>query len=236
MCVTMVENLDDSVAVKDLWKIYKIGSLEYPALRGVSLSVSKGRFVAVIGPSGSGKTTLLNLIGTLDSPSRGEVFLDGIPTSGLKGDKLAELRNKKLGFVFQFFNLVPYLTAEENVQLPLLAIGISHSKRSQKANEMLSQLGLSDKANKKPSELSGGEQQRVAIARALINDPPIVLADEPTGNLDTKSAENAAALLKTVCKERNVTVIMVTHNLEITKYTDRIVYLRDGSIERIEER
>ncbi|MCJ7771381.1 ABC transporter ATP-binding protein [Candidatus Bathyarchaeota archaeon] len=232
----MVENMDDPVAVKDLWKIYKIGSLEYPALRGVSLSVSKGEFVAIIGPSGSGKTTLLNLIGTLDSPSGGEVFLDGIPTSGLRGDKLADLRNKKLGFVFQFFNLVPYLTAEENVQLPLLAIGIPHSKRSQKASEVLSQLGLSDKANKKPSELSGGEQQRVAIARALINEPPIVLADEPTGNLDTKSAENAAALLKTVCKERNVTVIMVTHNLEITKYTDRIIYLRDGNIERIEER
>ena len=229
----MAGKMEDSVAVRDLWKIYKIGSMEYPALQGVSLSVSRGEFVAIIGPSGSGKTTLLNLIGTLDTPSKGEVFLDGTPTSGLRGDKLAELRNRKLGFVFQFFNLVPYLTAEENVQLPLVAIGVSHSKRSQKAVEMLSQLGLGDKTNKKPSELSGGEQQRVAIARALANDPPIVLADEPTGNLDSKSAENVASLLKTVCRERNVTVIMVTHNLEITKYLDRIVYLRDGNIERI---
>jgi len=153
----------------------------------------------------------------------------------LRGNGLAELRNRKLGFVFQFFNLVPYLTAEENVQLPLVAMGVPTSKRSMKAKEVLNQLGLGDKVNKKPSELSGGEQQRVAIARALANEPPIVLADEPTGNLDTKSAENVASVLRTICEERGVTVIMVTHNLELSKYINRMVYLRDGSIERIVE-
>ncbi|MCJ7608736.1 ABC transporter ATP-binding protein [Candidatus Bathyarchaeota archaeon] len=209
--------------------------MDYPALRDVSLSIPKGEFAAIIGPSGSGKTTLLNLIGTLDKPTKGEVFLDGTPTSALRGNGLAELRNRKLGFVFQFFNLVPYLTAEENVQLPLVAMGVPTSKRSMKAKEVLNQLGLGDKVNKKPSELSGGEQQRVAIARALANEPPIVLADEPTGNLDTKSAENVASVLRTICEERGVTVIMVTHNLELSKYINRMVYLRDGSIERIVE-
>ena len=209
--------------------------MDYPALRDVSLSIPKGEFAAIIGPSGSGKTTLLNLIGTLDKPTKGEVFLDGTPTSALRGNGLAELRNRKLGFVFQFFNLVPYLTAEENVQLPLVAMGVPTSKRSMKAKEVLNQLGLGDKVNKKPSELSGGEQQRVAIARALANEPPIVLADEPTGNLDTKSAENVASVLRTICEERGVTVIMVTHNLELCKYINRMVYLRDGSIERIVE-
>ena len=209
--------------------------MDYPALRDVSLSIPKGEFAAIIGPSGSGKTTLLNLIGTLDKPTKGEVFLDGVPTSALRGNRLAELRNRKLGFVFQFFNLVPYLTAEENVQLPLVAMGVPTSKRSMKAKEMLNQLGLGDKVNKKPSELSGGEQQRVAIARALANEPPIVLADEPTGNLDTKSAENVAFVLRTICEERGVTVIMVTHNLELSKYINKMIYLRDGSIERIVE-
>ena len=225
--------MQDSVVTEGLWKTYRVGSVDYPALRDVSLSIPKGEFAAIVGPSGSGKTTLLNLIGTLDKPTKGEVYLDGTPTSALRGNRLAELRNKKLGFVFQFFNLVPYLTAEENVQLPLVAVGIPTAKRSVKAREVLNQLGLGDKVNKKPNELSGGEQQRVAIARALANEPPIVLADEPTGNLDTKSAENVASVLRTVCEERGVTVIMVTHNLELSKYINRMVYLRDGEIERI---
>lgn len=223
---------DEIVRTEDLWKVYGIGFLEYVALRGVTLSVSKGEFVSVVGPSGSGKTTFLNLIGTLDRPTKGEILIDGMPTSKLKGNQLAQLRNKKLGFVFQFYNLIPYLSAIENVELPLMALGISTSERREKSRELLAELSVADMANKKPRELSGGEQQRVAIARALVNDPSIILADEPTGNLDSKSALTVASVLKNLSKERNVTVLMVTHNMEIAKYCDRIIYLRDGAIER----
>lgn len=220
------------VRTEDLWKVYGIGSLEYVALRGVTLSVSKGEFISVVGPSGSGKTTLLNLIGTLDRPTKGEILIDGISTSRLKGNQLAQLRNKKIGFVFQSYNLIPYLSAVENVELPLMALGTSASERRQKAKQLLAELGVADMANKKPRELSGGEQQRVAIARALVNDPSIILADEPTGNLDSKSALTVASVLKALSKERNVTVLMVTHNMEVAKYSERIVYLRDGAVER----
>ncbi|MCX8188746.1 MAG: ABC transporter ATP-binding protein [Nitrososphaeria archaeon] len=225
--------LKNEVVVKteNLWKIYKSGQLEYPALRGVSIEILRGEFAAIVGPSGSGKTTLLNLIGTLDSITRGEVYLNGTPVSKMKGNQLANFRNKTLGFVFQTYNLVPYLNVLENVELPLIASNIPRSKRHEKARKILEQLGLGEKLNKMPNELSGGEQQRVAIARALVNDPSLILADEPTGNLDSKTAQVVASILKNVCYS-GVTVIMVTHNLEITKLCNRIIYLRDGVVEK----
>lgn len=219
------------VRTEDLWKVYKSGQIEYPALRGVSIEILKGEFVAIVGPSGSGKTTLLNLIGTLDSITRGEVYLNGVPVSRMKGNQLANFRNKTLGFVFQTYNLVSYLNVLENVELPLIASNIPRSKRRDKARMVLEQLGLGDKLYKMPNELSGGEQQRVAIARALVNDPALILADEPTGNLDSKTANVVASILKSVC-DSGVTVVMVTHNLEITKSCNRIIYLRDGVVER----
>ncbi len=223
-----------SVQTVDLEKEYRTGSLNYPALRGVSLSIARGEFVAIVGPSGSGKTTLLNLLGTLDRPSHGDVFIDGVPVAGLKGSQLSEFRNQKLGFVFQSYNLVPGLTALQNVQLPLLPAGVASDERAERGGEVLTQLGLGDKMDKKPNALSGGEQQRVAIARSLVNKPTLVLADEPTGNLDSVSAQGVASLLGRVSNERNVTVVMVTHNMEITKYCRRIIHLRDGRIEREE--
>lgn len=219
------------VKTENLWKIYKSGQIEYPAVKGISIKISRGEFVAIVGPSGSGKTTLLNLIGTLDTITRGEVYLNGTPVSKMKGDQLANFRNRTLGFVFQTYNLVPYLNVLENVELPLIASNISRSRRHEKAKKILGQLGLGDKLNKMPNELSGGEQQRVAIARALVNDPSLILADEPTGNLDSKTAQVVASILKNVC-DSGVTVIMVTHNLEITKLCSRIIYLRDGVLEK----
>jgi putative ABC transport system ATP-binding protein len=221
-----------TVRTVDLWKTYRIGTIEYSALRGVSISIKKGEFVATVGPSGSGKTTLLNLIGTIDRPSKGEIYLDGVATSKLKGSQLASVRNKTLSFVFQFFNLIPYLTARENAELPLLASGASLSERREKVTPILEQLGLGDKVDKKPKELSGGEQQRVAIARSLANDPSIILADEPTGNLDTTNSEAVVRLLSKICEERKVTIIMVTHNLELTAFCHRVIYLRDGLVEK----
>ncbi len=225
-----------SVEVVELQKVYRTGKIEYQALRGVSFVVQKGEFVAIVGPSGSGKTTLMNVIGTLDRPTSGEVFLDGTPVSKLDDDEYANLRNKKLGFVFQSFNLVSYLTALENVELPLLASGVQPQVRRKKALELLDYLGLANKSNKKPNELSGGEQQRVAVARALISDPSLILADEPTGNLDSKSAEAVVSLLRGVSVGRGVTVMMITHNLDLTKSCHRVFRLRDGLIESIEVR
>ncbi len=206
--------------------------MEYGALKGVNVSISRGEFVAVVGPSGSGKTTFLNLIGTLDRPTRGEILLDGTPTSNMNRAQLARLRNKKLGFIFQSYNLIPYLSALENVETPLIALNVSASKRRDKAKTRLEELGLGDKVRKKPRELSGGEQQRVAIARSLVNDPALILADEPTGNLDSKSAQIVASLLKRLSEEQMVTVLMVTHNMEIAKYAHRVIHLRDGVVEK----
>ena len=188
--------------------------------------------VAVVGPSGSGKSTLLNLIGALDRPTKGQVFIDGVDISRLKSKELAELRNKKIGFVFQMFNLIPYMNALENVELPMMASGVPTKERRKRAMQLLEAVGLASRAYNKPSELSGGEQQRVAIARALANSPSIVLADEPTGNLDSKSAWEVVNLLKRINEEKSVTIIVITHNLEITTVCDRVVYLRDGIIEK----
>jgi putative ABC transport system ATP-binding protein len=222
--------MEHAIETVDLLKTYVTGAVEYPALRGVNLRVARGEYVAIVGPSGSGKTTLLNLIGALDKPTKGEVYIDGIPISKLDHNQLAELRGKKIGFVFQTYNLIPYLNVLGNVELPMISLNTPPRIRRGKALKILETLGLADKAYIKPNELSGGEQQRVAIARALANNPAIVLADEPTGNLDSKTALNVVETFNKLNTENGVTVVLVTHNLEITKFCHKIVYLRDGSI------
>jgi len=223
---------DVTVRTEGLGKIYRRGAIEYEALKGVTITIKRGELVSIVGPSGSGKTTLLNLIGTLDRPTTGEVYINGVPTSKLNGKELATLRGKTVGFIFQSYNLIPYLNAIENVGLPLMTLNVPNAKRREKAGMLLAELGLAEKADKKPNELSGGEQQRVAIARALVNRPSLILADEPTGNLDSKTAKDVASLLKGISEKEKVTIIMVTHNLEITGVSDKIIYLRDGSVEK----
>ena len=217
-----------------LTKIYRTGTHEVYALRDVNLKIRRGEFLAVVGPSGSGKSTLLNLLGTLDKPTSGKIFIDGVDVSNLDGSRLARLRNEKIGFVFQAYNLVNRTSVLRNVELPAMVLGIPPAERRRKALELLRLMGLEDKAHRKPVELSGGEQQRVAIARALINDPALVLADEPTGNLDSKTGRSIFELLRRLCRERGATVVVVTHNLELAAMTDRIVHLRDGRIVREE--
>ena len=217
------------VELRDVWKVYRVGKRSYPALRGLSLSVEEGEFVAIVGPSGSGKSTLLNLIGALDRPSRGSVLINGVDISRLSDNQMAELRNRVIGFVFQSFNLISHLTALENVMVPMIPAGIPRSERKKRARMLLERFLPPEIADKKPLELSGGEQQRVAIARALANDPRIILADEPTGNLDSKSAERVMDVFRELHGEGR-TIIMVTHNLEITRYCDRVVRIQDGRI------
>ena len=226
------QSSDYIVKILDLWKTYQLGTVEYTALRGVTVSIERGKFVAVVGPSGSGKSTLLNLIGALDRPTRGEILLDGTKISDLNANQLAELRGKKIGFIFQSYNLVPYLTAIGNIELSFAILDTPNSERREKALNILKMLNMEDKADKKPIMLSGGEQQRIAIARSLANDPSIILSDEPTGYLETKSSENVVSILKKFNVERKVTILMVTHNPEIANYSDRIIHMRDGEIER----
>jgi len=226
--------VNELVVTEDLTKIYKIGKVDYPALRGLDTTFHKGEFVAVVGPSGSGKSTLLHIIGGLDKPTSGRVIVDGSDLSKLSSDKLAEYRNRKIGFVFQFFNLIPYLTAIENVGLSMAITGIDPKTRKSKAMEFLRLFNLEEKAGKKPNELSGGEQQRVAIARALANNPSLVLGDEPTGNIDSESAKVVVDAFRNLVDEKGVSTIMVTHNLELTRYCDRVVRLRDGRLDRVD--
>lgn len=218
-----------TVEMRDVVKVYG-KEVQTIALRGVNLKIEEGEFTSIVGPSGSGKSTLLNIMGTLDAPTSGKVFIDGIDTSTLKDKELAHLRNRKIGFVFQAFNLVPRMTALMNVALPLIARGMGKVKREEKALDMLEKVGLLDKALKKPTELSGGEQQRIAVARALVTDPAIVLADEPTGNLDTKNTEALTELLKELNETLGTTFVIITHNPEVWKRTRRVLYLRDGMI------
>ncbi len=218
------------IETKDVWKIYKLGKIEYPALRGVSVRIRKGEFVSIMGPSGSGKSTFLNLIGALDRPTRGEVLIDGKRLKELSDEQLARFRRNHIGFIFQTFNLIPRLTALENVEVPMIANGIPAGARKKRAMELLELVGLKEVATHRPNELSGGEQQRVAIARALANNPKIILADEPTGNLDTKNKISVMQLLSELNKKKNVTIIVVTHDPMITEYTPRIISLRDGKI------
>ncbi len=222
----------NSVRAHNLSKVYQSGSIKVQALDRVSFTLKKGEFAAIVGPSGSGKSTLMHILGTIDKPTSGELYIDGIPTASMNGDALAEFRNKKLGFVFQAFNLIAGLNAGQNVALPLLVTPMSDSERWKRAEVLLNQLGLEGRINLQTNKLSGGEQQRVAIARALVNNPSLILADEPTGDLDSKSGENVVKLLSRICKEQHVTIIMVTHNVETTKYCDKIIYIRDGRIER----
>ncbi len=216
------------ILVKDLYKVYGKGENRVEALRGVDLSVRDGEFLAILGPSGSGKTTLLNCLSGVDSPTRGEIYFNGVAFHSLSEEEKTKFRAKHMGFIFQFFNLVPVLTVIENVELPLKILGVNHRESKERAFEMIKRVGLSDKANRFPSQLSGGEQQRVAIARALVHEPNIVWADEPTGNLDSETGSMIIELLDRMRIEHRTTLVVVTHDERIAKKADRVLIMRDG--------
>jgi len=218
------------IELQGITKVYQTGSQTLEALRGISLKIKKGEFISIMGPSGSGKSTLMNIIGCLDTPTAGQYVLDSKNVAGLSFDQLAAVRNRKIGFVFQNFNLLPYATAWENVELPMLFDGKSGRKRRERTTELLNAVGLYDWRGHRPSELSGGQQQRIALARALANDPPILLADEPTGNLDSRSGEEIMAILTELWKGGR-TIVMVTHNDRIASCSQRIIRLLDGKVE-----
>jgi len=217
------------IRLQDVWKIYQMGEVEVYALCGLNMEVRKGEFVAILGPSGSGKSTAMNMVGCLDIPTKGKIFLGDKNIAHLEESNLAQIRGRKIGFIFQTFNLINTLTALENVTLPMVFQGTSRDKREQRAKMLLEMVELGDRMNHKPSELSGGQQQRVAIARALSNDPEVILADEPTGNLDSKTGTNVMEFLSRLNKDGK-TIVMVTHDASKAKYADRVVYLKDGTI------
>lgn len=218
------------IELKDISRKYQIGTEVIHALRSVTLSIEKGEYVALMGPSGSGKSTLMNILGCLDTPSGGEYILNNNLVSAMKDNELADIRNHEIGFVFQTFNLIPRSTALDNVALPLVYAGFSKANRNEKATKVLTEVGLGDRVTHKPNELSGGQRQRVAIARALVNNPSIILADEPTGNLDSKTSEEIMSLFE-VIHQRGNTIIVVTHEEDIAQHAHRIVRLKDGLVE-----
>jgi putative ABC transport system ATP-binding protein len=224
--------MDENIVIhaENLAKVYKMGTIEVHALRGVSFEIKRGEMLSIMGPSGSGKSTLMNILGCLDRPTDGEYILDGERVSTLNDDQLASIRNRKVGFVFQSFNLLPRQTALSNVELPMRYAGAMNNRR-QLARDALESVGLGDRIQHKPTELSGGQQQRVAIARALVNDPAIVMADEPTGNLDSKSGREIMELIMRLNRDRGTTIIIVTHDPNIAAQTQRVIRLQDGMLE-----
>jgi putative ABC transport system ATP-binding protein len=218
------------IKMEKIWRIFDIGKVQVEALRGIDLTIKEGEFMAIMGPSGSGKSTLMHIMGCLDTPSKGSYTLDGEKIEDLDDNKLAEIRNEKVGFVFQSFNLLPYASAYENIELPLIFKGVNSSQRKKKVLEVLERVDLSDRMDHKPSELSGGQQQRVAIARAMVNDPRIVMADEPTGNLDSQSGKEIINLFSDLWKQGN-TIVMITHDESIAQRCQRVIHLKDGLIE-----
>ena len=221
------------IELKDICKVYQMGEVQVQALSDLTLSIDTGELTAIMGPSGSGKSTLMNIIGCLDQPTSGQYLLDGIDVSTLDDDQLARIRNRKIGFVFQMYNLLPRTTALGNVEVPLVYAGASN--RRERAMRSLAEVGLADRTHHRPNEPSGGEQQRVAIARALVNDPDIILADEPTGNVDSKTGLQIIGLFQRLNLERGITIIYVTHDREIAQFTRRIIHLRDGRLVGNEE-
>ena len=222
------------IVLEDVHKVYTMGEVEVHALRGASLTICQGEFVAIMGPSGSGKSTLMSILGCLDRPTRGRYWLNGIDIGSQNPDALAAIRNQKIGFVFQSFNLLPRTTALENVELPLIYSGIPAAQRTQRARDALAQLGLEGREQHHPSQLSGGQQQRVAIARALVNDSPILLADEPTGNLDEETSAEIMEIFTTL-NHQGKTIVMITHETEVAAYTTRMMILRDGTVYETKE-
>ncbi len=218
------------IVCKDIWRTYRLGDVEVQALRGIDLEIERGEFVAVMGASGSGKSTLMNIVGCLDTPTQGTYWLDGRDVAHAPPDELADIRNRQIGFVFQNFNLLPRTTALENVQLPLFYSGITLREQRRQASAALARLGLQDRERHYPSQLSGGQQQRVAIARALVSSPSMLLADEPTGNLDTESSREIMQVLQSLNHDDGLTIILVTHETEIAAYASREILLKDGQI------
>ncbi len=215
---------------QDIWKIYRLGDVDVQALRGLTVQIGRGEIVAIMGASGSGKSTLMNIIGCLDAPTRGQYLLDGTDVGGLDADALAEIRNRQIGFVFQSFNLIPRTSALENVQLPLFYRGLSLREQRRQSAEALARVGLEGREHHHPSQLSGGQQQRVAIARALVSGPSILLADEPTGNLDTESSREIMAVLEGLNRQDGITVLLVTHEPDIAAYAARQIVMKDGQV------
>ena len=224
------------VRVTNVTKTFKLGKIDVQALKGVDLQISKGDYISIMGPSGSGKSTLFNMIGGLDKPSSGKVFIDEVDIAQLDAYELAWLRCRKIGYIFQTFNIIQVMTALENVTLPMVFAGLNNDAAVEKGMQLLDLVGLGDRFSHKPFELSGGQQQRVAVARALANDPAIILADEPTGNLDLTTGEEIIALLKSLSQERGVTVISATHDFKMLNVSDRVIWIRDGRVDKIENR